>query len=642
MSNSDKKTILIATDNSIAMTGFGKVGKQILTYLYKTNKYNLIHFAVGSVQNPDLDRFPWKTIGAVNPQKLNNIKQQNKVEEHGNIERMAGYGSFDFDEAVYKYKPDIVIKIQDWWGINYSISKPWFDKVTSVLWTTLDSLPLLPDAVDNAPKVKNYWIWADFATKEMHRLGHKQVKTVRGPLETKDFYKLPNEIKMDLRLKNGIATDAFVIGFVFRNQLRKSVPNLLEGFKAFKKDCSKAKLLLHTHWGEGWDIPRLIKENQIDNNDVLTTYICKNCRKYEIKSFIGHDLNCKHCKAEKSQITTGPGFGVSDAHLNEIYNLMSVYVHPFTSGGQEIPIQEAKLAELITLVTNYSCGEDSCEPEAYSLPLDWVEYREPGTQFIKATTLPFSIVKQLNKVYKMSEQERKEMGKKAKKWVIENFSIEKIGYFLEKFIDNCEKTSYDFIEKEESKDPYANIPAIEDNNEWIISLYKNILKTTMTSVHPDHIHWKQKLEQGMSRQDIENYFKKVAWEDNQKKQLSNIKFEDLLDKKDKKRVILVQPESAGDILLITSLFKSIRERYPRPDWGFYVSTKPEYRELLEGNEFIDRWLEYNPNFDNHIWLTGNKDHEGFFTVALQPYFGTQKLLDYLSNGEDKLDLDLKK
>ena len=35
---------------------------------------------------------------------------------------------------------------------------------------------------------------------------------------------------------NNINPDDFIIGFVFRNQLRKSVPNLLEGFKVFKEE----------------------------------------------------------------------------------------------------------------------------------------------------------------------------------------------------------------------------------------------------------------------------------------------------------------------------------------------------------------------------------------------------------------------
>ena len=75
---------------------------------------------------------------------------------------------------------------------------------------------------------------------------------------------------------------------------------------------------------------------------------------------------------------------------------MDVYCHPFTSGGQEIPVQEAKLTELITLVTNYSCGEDNCTVESGGLPLEWSEYREPGTQFIKASTKPLSIFALIN------------------------------------------------------------------------------------------------------------------------------------------------------------------------------------------------------------------------------------------------------
>ena len=93
---------------------------------------------------------------------------------------------------------------------------------------------------------------------------------------------------------------------------------------------------------------------------------------------------------------------------------MDVYCHPFTSGGQEIPIQEAKLTELITLVTNYSCGEDTSTLESGSFPLDWSEYREHGTQFIKASTSPFSIAKQLSKVFKMKPQKKSDMGKRGR------------------------------------------------------------------------------------------------------------------------------------------------------------------------------------------------------------------------------------
>ena len=139
------------------------------------------------------------------------------------------------------------------------------------------------------------------------------------------------------------------------------MPNLLEGFKLFKEKNRgvKTKLLLHTHYGEGWDIPKLAREYNISDEEILTTYICKVCNKYTVQSYRGQDIQCNYCKAEKSCTTTNVGHGVTEEQLNEIYNLMDVYCHPFTSGGQEIPVQEAKLTELITLVTNYSCGEDS-------------------------------------------------------------------------------------------------------------------------------------------------------------------------------------------------------------------------------------------------------------------------------------------
>ena len=84
-------------------------------------------------------------------------------------------------------------------------------------------------------KIKNYWIWSSFATKELHRLGHTHVKTMHGCIETDYFYPLEDAEKKKLRQRHNIEEDAFIVGFVFRNQLRKSVPNLLEGYAKWKE-----------------------------------------------------------------------------------------------------------------------------------------------------------------------------------------------------------------------------------------------------------------------------------------------------------------------------------------------------------------------------------------------------------------------
>jgi len=634
-----KKKVLIQTDFSLAKTGFGRNAKTLLKHLYATNKYDLVHYSCGmTYDHPEFKKTPWKTVGSL-PNTQQELDQLNR---DPNLARMASYGAHLLDKVINDEKPDVYIAIQDIWGVDFAIEKSWFNKIASVIWTTLDSLPILQSAVTNAPKIKNYWIWSNFATKALHKLGYSHVKTMHGSLEDQEFYRLSDFERNQLRKKHNIPQDAFIIGFVFRNQLRKSVPNLLQGYALWKKNNPEIKntyLLLHTHWGEGWNIHKLASEFGVNHNEILTTYICRNCGEYEIKPFSGPDTDCKFCKAQKSQTTTNVSVGVTEQQLNEVYNFMDVYCHPFTSGGQEIPIQEAKLTELITLVTNYSCGEEMCEPDANSLALEWNEYREHGTEFIKASTYPESIAKQLNIVYKMPQHKRLEMGKKAREWTIKNFGIQNVGKSIEEFIDNQQLTDWTKVleNSQDKKDPYFQIPNILDDGDWILSMYHNILKMKNIDKNDSgYQYWMSELAKGAKRQDLENYFRNVALkESGEDKQ---VKFEDHLDKNDKGRVIYVMPESAGDIFLSTSLFKSIKNRYP--DYSLYVATKPQYKEILEGNPYVHKWIEYNPIMDNLIWLEGNNQHDGYFDIAYLPYTCTQRNLNYLHNGLDKIEFQL--
>lgn len=633
------KKLVFQSDFSLAKTGFGRNAKSILSYLHNTKKYDIVHYCCGIQEgNIQLTRTPWKSIGCI----TNNQQELQQINRDPHMARMASYGANNLDKIIAQESPDIYVGAQDIWGVDYSISKPWFNQVNSVIWTTLDSLPILPSAIEAAKKVKNYWIWSDFATKELHKLGYPQVQTVHGAVDSKDFYRLEDRQKRDLRKIHGIDPDAFIVGFVFRNQLRKSVPNLLEGFRDWKKSNSKAKnakLLLHTHYGEGWNITKLMGEFNIPENDVLTTYICKKCLSYEVKPFSGQDLKCKYCGEDKAQATTNVGLGVTEVQLNEVYNLMDVYCHPFTSGGQEIPIQEAKFAELITLVTDYSCGEEMCAPEAHSLPLDWAEYREHGTEFRKATTHPSSIAKQINKVFEMDKSKRAEIGKKGREWAVKNFSTENIGKLIDSHFDKFKKISAPIIINHEEKNPDCQIPVIENDSEWVSALYLNILNDKTINANNDgHKYWMAELKKGTKRSDIENYFRQVALKDNSKSK--KVDFADMLGKDDDgKRVLYVIPESIGDVYLSTSLFKSIKELYP--EYNLYVATKPQYFEVLEGNPFIYKTIPYVEQMDNIFWLEGIGDHKGYFEIAYLPFVNTQRVVTYTHNAKDKIAYDIK-
>lgn len=149
------------------------------------------------------------------------------------------------------------------------------------------------------------------------------------------------------------------------------------------------------------------------------------------------------------------------------------------------------------------------------------------------------------------------MERAARKWALDNFSVDVIGKKIEDFIDNSPFAEpIDF--KEEEKDPHAKIEDNPDNSEWIKSLYKNILKRRETDDKDDgYKYWMNEVSKGATRQQIDNYFRQVAAQENQKNKKTS--FEDILDKNDEgKRVLYVIPESIGDIYMSTSVFESIK------------------------------------------------------------------------------------
>jgi glycosyltransferase involved in cell wall biosynthesis len=601
-----KKKILFHSNHSKAFTGFGKNAKNILKHLYKTGKYEIVEFANGfQWSNPKLKKMPWKTYGSL-PDDPALIQQLNSDPQLG---RAAGYGANMIDKIIEQEKPDLYIGAEDIWAFSDYTEKTWWNKTNCMIWTTLDSLPILTEAVSKASSIKNYYVWASFAEKALHELGHDHVKTLHGSIDCSTFFKLKNEERKSLRVSNNIHPDSYIIGFVFRNQLRKSVPNILEGFNMFIKQepDSNARLLLHTHWAEGWDIPRILKEKKIDPNLILTTYFCQNCGSYEVRPFTGQDQQCRSCGSKKSN-TTNTTHGVSEAQLNEIYNLMDVYCHPFTSGGQEIPIQEAKLTELITLVTDYSCGTDSCNAQSGGLPLEWSEYREPGTQFIKASTYASSISKGLKKVFKMNPEKKAAREKKSRKYVLNNYDTQKIGAKLENIIDKMPEVLWDFdlsfIRKDENYTP----PEIEGNPEWVIDLYKNILKRQVDERDLGVQHWLQRLSSDMKRNEVLEYFKSVAVKENNENNKTELK--DLLEENGKNKALMISSSDMATVFAATSLFESFHETYPNTD--LYFACHPQFAHILNGNTHVKKVIPFHNSMNDEFLMIGRGSHDGYF------------------------------
>jgi hypothetical protein len=241
----------------------------------------------------------------------------------------------------------------------------------------------------------------------------------------------------------------------------------------------------------------------------------------------------------------------------------------------------------------------------------------------------------------MKPQTRFQMEQDSRKWALENYGIEINGKKIENFIDEqtvLDEEIFNFSNNKNNPNPHAIVSDNLDHKEWVKSLYKLILDRDVTDQDDGLNHWLKKIEEKIPKEHIENYFRQVAKEELNKN--NTINFEDILDKNDKgKRILMVMPKSAGDVFWTTSLFKSIKNLYP--DYNLYYATQKEYMDILDGNQYIHKVIEYNSVMDNLLWSEGYGEHEGYFEITFLPYIGTQKILNYLHNGKDKLDFQIK-
>ena len=195
---SKKKKILVHSNFCKAFTGFGKHKKNLLKYLYKTGKYEIVELVNATVeQDEKLNQLPWKAVGTL----PNDGMRLQKLKSDQTKWRNAGYGHELIDKIIKEEKPDIYLGIEDIWAFSSFDKKEWWNKVNCVVHTTLDSLPILPEAEKMAPNIKNYYVWASFAERALHEAGHNHVKTIHGILDIDNFHKLSQEKIITLRKK---------------------------------------------------------------------------------------------------------------------------------------------------------------------------------------------------------------------------------------------------------------------------------------------------------------------------------------------------------------------------------------------------------------------------------------------------------
>lgn len=625
-----KKRVLIHTNAPWLKTGLAENGRFLASYLYKTGKYEIAYYCSQThVGDSMLNSTPWKSYGCIpNDPRIINHLNQNPQEA-----RNVSYGSYFIDQVVKEFKPDIYLGSDDIWSFSGYIDKNWWSKINSILHITIDSRPILEEAFGQAKKTKNYITWAKFGEIEMKRvlpeLSH--VKSIYGMTDISNFAPIPKEQKIELRKRFNISPTTKIIGKVGRNQLRKEYVSIMTAFAEFKRQTPHADVKLHFHTSfseksNGWDIPKMIGFLGLKPEDILCTYVCKECSQWHVRPYGGEDLDCPYCGAKKSNITTNIAHGVPGEEMKLLYGMWDAGINAHTSGGQELNCTNTLLCGLPLACTNYSSGEDFCALP-FVFPINYEPRFEAGTNFMKAANSVKSIKGYIEKIHRMSEKELKDISTRGRAWAEKTFAINTIGSQWEKFFDELPLIDWTTIDLEVSiKNSNFPIPQIEDEDEFIDSLYKNILKMDEPRDGSGFQNWKNQLKAGVKREDVYKFFIDVASKENATNQKQD--FGALLDSTGKKRGLILIKESIGDCLIVTSLFKSFHEQYSNYD--LYIMTSPQYFDIFKGNPYVYKVLAYQDFAEQEMTMMGAGQKQGYFDVYLHPGILTQRHLGYLS------------
>lgn len=106
-----------------------------------------------------------------------------------------------------------------------------------------------------------------------------------------------------------------------------------------------------------------------------------------------------------------------------------------------------------------------------------------------------------------------------------------------------------------------------------------------------------------------------------------------------KKILLIVPESAGDIFLSTALLESMKEQYP--DFNIYFACKPEYRDILADNPYIYSVINYLPIMENFLAMEGYSEWPGIFDICFMATILTQRFAHYIHNGLTNVAFSLK-
>lgn len=464
--NKRKPRILWMGEATFLNSGYGVYGRELLTRLHKTGKYEIAELgSYGFCDDVRANNIPWKYYGCMPD------SQDERALYESNIENQ--WGAWRFEEVCLDFQPDIVIDVRDWWMLYFVGHSPLRRYFNWMIMPTIDSAPQIEQWLSTYIDADVVMAYSEFGKEVLQQQAGNSINFGGIASPAADYSKFkPVGDKEKHKDDMGLHSHIKIVGTIMRNQKRKLYPDLLEAFKKFLIEHPKAAkdvyLYLHTSYPDiGWDIPLLIKESGIGHK-ILCTYVCTEC-KHVFPSFFSSTIQtCKNCGMPSARLPSN-NMGVSTEQLADIMNLFDLYVQYSICEGFGMPQVEAAACGIPVMSVDYS-AMSSVVRNIRGTPIKVARmFRESETHAWRALPNNDDLVEHMYRFFSKPESERIKKGRDTYLSCRKHYTWEKVAKTWEENIDNIEIPEHNQWQNPTPNiiEPNLNIPNNLSDEEFV-------------------------------------------------------------------------------------------------------------------------------------------------------------------------------
>ena len=377
----ERKKVLVITDSPKIDTGFGRVGKEVWSYLSSTGKYEVVSIGWFHQENPR--EVPYPVLAT-------------KKNDQGVITQEDKYAHQTFPLVVEDFKPDLVWSLGDMWMTQHIKDAKSRSTYKWVGYFPIDGEPVPSkwgEVVESMDYAVAYGTYGLEVIKS--RAPKANLSYIHHGVNTRLFRPFPEDAREKFKEQLLGIIGKTVIGIVARNQPRKAFDclfkafyHVLRGEHAKCKDCGSVTVSDYDIVRRKATRPKVCSECKSDKltqgkprEDVILYLHCapKDCGWDLID--LQDDFNLKGNIIFNPELKIGGG--VPESTLSAIYNAIDIFTLPTRGEGFGLPILEAMSSGLPVVATDYSAHPEWAREGAILIPPIALE-AEPLTNIRRA------------------------------------------------------------------------------------------------------------------------------------------------------------------------------------------------------------------------------------------------------------------